>query len=82
MNTVPMQEINDDDDDLAAPAIPAGMKNYIRPEGYQRIKDELLQLIDEARPEVVRIVSWAASNGDRISTASGACARSIAAFVF
>jgi transcription elongation factor GreB len=25
----------------------------------------LLHLIDEARPEVVRIVSWAASNGDR-----------------
>ncbi|MYN19440.1 transcription elongation factor GreB [Rugamonas sp. FT107W] len=27
--------------------------------------DELLQLIDVDRPEVVRIVHWAASNGDR-----------------
>jgi len=55
----------DDDDEPTVPAIPAGSKNYITPQGYQRIKDELFHLIDEARPEVVRIVSWAASNGDR-----------------
>ena len=29
------------------------------------MKGELLQLIDTDRPEVVKIVSWAASNGDR-----------------
>ena len=60
---------NADDDDgealALAQAIPAGAKNYITPSGYQRIKDELLQLIDVDRPEVVRIVHWAASNGDR-----------------
>lgn len=55
----------DDDDDLQLPAIPAGSKNYITPGGYRRLKDELLQLIDVERPEVVRTVSWAASNGDR-----------------
>ena len=56
----------DEQDALAlAQAIPAGAKNYITPAGYQRIKDELLQLIDVDRPEVVRIVHWAASNGDR-----------------
>ena len=55
----------DDDDESALPEIPAGTKNYIRPQGYQRIKDELFQLIDVDRPEVVRIVHWAASNGDR-----------------
>jgi transcription elongation factor GreB len=55
----------DDDDDIALPAIPAGAKNYMTPQGHQRIKNELLQLIDEERPEVVKIVSWAASNGDR-----------------
>jgi transcription elongation factor GreB len=56
----------DDDDALAlARAIPAGAKNYITPQGYQRIKDELLQLIDVERPEVVKVVHWAASNGDR-----------------
>ena len=55
----------DDDDELALPAIPPGSKNYMTPEGHKRIKDELLHLIDVDRPEVVRIVHWAASNGDR-----------------
>lgn len=62
---LPPETDEDDDADGALPEIPAGTKNYIRPEGYQRIKDELLQLIDVDRPEVVRIVHWAASNGDR-----------------
>ncbi len=44
---------------------PPGSRNYITPRGYQRLKDEALQLIDRERPEVVKIVSWAASNGDR-----------------
>jgi transcription elongation factor GreB len=56
---------NEDDDDLAMPAMPVGAKNYITPQGYQRIREELLQLIDVDRPEVVRVVHWAASNGDR-----------------
>jgi transcription elongation factor GreB len=55
----------DDDEESALPPIPPGTKNYITPEGYQRIREELLQLIDTERPEVVRIVHWAASNGDR-----------------
>ena len=68
MNKAFVKERDDDDDDDvegALPAIPAGAKNYITPQGHQRLKDELLQLIDVDRPEVVRIVSWAASNGDR-----------------
>ena len=58
---------DEDDDDLGAglPPIPAGAKNYITPQDYQRIREELLQLIDVERPEVVRVVHWAASNGDR-----------------
>ena len=57
----------DDDDELGGglPPIPAGAKNYITPQGYQRIREELLQLIDVERPEVVKVVHWAASNGDR-----------------
>ncbi len=58
-------EDSDDDLDVAQPEIPAGTKNYITPAGYRRLRDELLHLIDEARPEVVKLVSWAASNGDR-----------------
>lgn len=56
---------NEDESDGMVDAIPPGTKNYLTPEGHQRLKDELLQLIDIDRPEVVRIVSWAASNGDR-----------------
>ncbi|MBV8666355.1 MAG: transcription elongation factor GreB [Burkholderiaceae bacterium] len=66
MNKAFVKESDDDEEsDGAVPAIPAGAKNYITPQGYQRIKDELLQLIDVERPEVVRVVHWAASNGDR-----------------
>lgn len=67
MNKAFVKESDGDDDDQesSAPAIPAGAKNYMTPQGYQRIKDELLHLIDVDRPEVVRVVSWAASNGDR-----------------
>jgi transcription elongation factor GreB len=54
-----------DDDDIEAPPIPAGSKNYITPAGYTRLKHELVSLLNVERPEVVRIVSWAASNGDR-----------------
>ncbi len=68
MNKAFVKESDQDDDEEAAAlalAIPPGSKNYITPAGYQRIRDELLQLIDVDRPEVVRIVHWAASNGDR-----------------
>lgn len=56
----------DDDDDLAAgPALPAGGKNYITRQGHDRLRSELLQLLDVERPKVVEVVHWAASNGDR-----------------
>jgi transcription elongation factor GreB len=45
--------------------IPAGTKNYLTPQGYHRLRDELLALIDVERPKIVEIVHWAASNGDR-----------------
>lgn len=56
---------HDDEEEFGAPPIPKGVKNYLTPEGHQRMKDEFLKLIDIDRPEVVNIVSWAASNGDR-----------------
>ncbi|MFM7669547.1 MAG: transcription elongation factor GreB [Betaproteobacteria bacterium] len=58
-------DADEDDDTSGLPPIPPGAKNYITPQGYQRIREELLQLIDIERPEVVRVVHWAASNGDR-----------------
>ena len=35
------------------------------PPGYAKLKSELTQLLDTERPELVKVVSWAASNGDR-----------------
>ena len=40
-------------------------KNYITPQGYARLKSELARLLDVERPELVKVVAWAASNGDR-----------------
>lgn len=68
MNKAFVKESSGDDEgdlDAVMLPIPAGAKNYITPQGYRRIKDELLQLIDVERPEVVKVVHWAASNGDR-----------------
>jgi transcription elongation factor GreB len=56
---------DEDDDDAGLPALPAGGKNYITPQGHDRLRAELLQLIDEERPKVIEVVHWAASNGDR-----------------
>jgi transcription elongation factor GreB len=56
---------SDEDEDLEAPSLPVGSKNCIAVGGYRRMRSELLQLLDVERPEVVRTVSWAASNGDR-----------------
>nr|NIO42065.1 transcription elongation factor GreB [Burkholderiales bacterium] len=33
------------------------------------LKDEALHLIDEERPELVKVIQWAASNGDRSENA-------------
>lgn len=67
MNKAFVKESDGDDDDLdpGQTAIPAGSKNYITPAGHKRLRDELLSLIDVERPEVVRLVSWSSSNGDR-----------------
>lgn len=56
---------SDDEDEATLPPLPAGGKNYITPQGYARLRAELLDLIDNERPKVVDIVHWAASNGDR-----------------
>ena len=56
---------SDEDDDLELSPLPIGGKNYITPQGYARLRSELLDLMDNERPKVVEIVHWAASNGDR-----------------
>ncbi|HVJ32987.1 MAG TPA: transcription elongation factor GreB [Terriglobia bacterium] len=54
----------DDEDDDVAP-IPAGTKNYVTPAGFERLKAERHHLWTVERPEIVRVVEWAAGNGDR-----------------
>lgn len=55
---------DDDEDSVGSPLVHSG-KNYITRAGYDRLRNELLTLIDEERPRVVEVVHWAASNGDR-----------------
>lgn len=61
------EDSNSDDDDLeiGGLAIPPGSKNYITRFGYNKMREELSELVNKERPEMVSTVSWAASNGDR-----------------
>ena len=45
------------------------IKNYITPSGLQRLKDEHHFLLTRERPAVTKVVTWAASNGDRSENA-------------
>ncbi len=44
-------------------------KNYITPDGLQRLRDEHRFLLTRERPAVTEVVTWAASNGDRSENA-------------
>jgi transcription elongation factor GreB len=56
---------DDDEDELAAPSLPAGSKNYMTPAGFAQLDAEFNQLWKVERPKLVETISWAASNGDR-----------------
>lgn len=43
--------------------------NYITPKGYQNLETELNELLHRERPEVLKLIQWAASNGDRSENA-------------
>ena len=57
----------DDEDDLPEDmgGLPISAKNYMTPEGFARLRGELDGLMRKERPEVVKVVTWAAGNGDR-----------------
>ena len=68
MNKAFVKEGDGDEDEDAAPGLPplpAGARNYLTPQGYRRLRHELMSLLDEERPKMVEVVSWAAKNGDR-----------------
>lgn len=61
------EDTNEIEDDLVPEAVqlPAGTKNYITVKGYIALRAELKHLLNTERPDMVQVVSWAASNGDR-----------------
>lgn len=61
----PDGESLEEEEELPEPTLPKGVKNYITPAGYRRLQEELKELAVTTRPEVARVVSWAAENGDR-----------------
>lgn len=54
----------EDDPATTTPAVHSA-KNYMTPHGYARLKTELTRLLNAERPEMVKVIAWAASNGDR-----------------
>jgi len=59
----------DDRDGDGDDALPGHAKNYVTPTGHAALQTELRHLLQEERPRVVEVVSWAASNGDRSENA-------------
>ncbi len=44
-------------------------KNYITPDGFQKLKKEYQDLFYKERPKLVETIAWAAGNGDRSENA-------------
>lgn len=67
MNKAFVKETNEDDDEEIPGMliIPGGSPNYMTVAGHAAIRAEFEQLVKVDRPEIVKIVSWAAGNGDR-----------------
>lgn len=55
----------EEDFERDVPKLPPGAKHLLTPVGAKRMQDELRELRLKTRPEVTKIVSWAAGNGDR-----------------
>ncbi|MEZ0392313.1 MAG: transcription elongation factor GreB [Pseudobdellovibrionaceae bacterium] len=45
------------------------VKNYITPEGLEKLRAEYAKLFHDERPKLVETIAWAASNGDRSENA-------------
>ncbi len=55
----------DEEAELEVPGLPAGTRYYVTVGGHRQMREEFERLVKVERPELVKIVSWAASNGDR-----------------
>jgi len=57
---------DEEEDDLpGAPALPPGSKNYMTTRGHAAMRAEFEHLVKVERPDLVKVVAWAAGNGDR-----------------
>lgn len=67
MNKAFTRESDADDEEELEPALklPEGTRNYITPGGHACLKAEFDHLLRVERPQIVEVVHWAASNGDR-----------------
>lgn len=66
MNKAFVKETDDEEDELPeASQLPAGTRNYMTTTGHRRLREELVHLVKVERPNLVQVVAWAASNGDR-----------------
>jgi transcription elongation factor GreB len=70
MNKAFKKDQDDNHEELEnAPSPTAQSKNYITPQGFKRLQDELKHLLNIERPKVCETVAWAAGNGDRSENA-------------
>ncbi len=72
MNKAFVKESDEEGDEEAQATglqLPAGTRNYMTRRGFLALKAELDQLLRVERPEMVKVVAWAASNGDRSENA-------------
>jgi transcription elongation factor GreB len=66
MNKAFVKESEDgDEDEVPEAQLPSGAKNYMTVRGHAQIRAEFEHLVKVERPEIVKVVSWAAGNGDR-----------------
>lgn len=59
----------DEDLEKEGPQLPVGVRNYMTPQGAEKMRAELKDLLNRVRPELTQVVQWAAANGDRSENA-------------
>jgi transcription elongation factor GreB len=59
------KESDDEEEPEKPDTFDVNLKNYVTPNGYADLQNELQQLFRVERPKIVETVRWAASNGDR-----------------
>lgn len=64
-----MSDEEEEEGEDTPPGLPPGTPFYMTPAGAAALREELRRLWEEERPQVVEVVAWAASLGDRSENA-------------